>query len=40
MYVTYSMVDGETQNFKLNLDTEDPSKAAVGADNLNLESGY
>ena len=34
------MVDGEAQNFKLNLDTEDLSKAAVGADDLNFESGY
>ena len=35
-----TVVDGEAQNFKLNLDTEDLSKAAVGADDLNLESGY
>ena len=35
-----TVVDGEAQNFKLNLDTEDLSKAAFGANDLNLESGY
>ena len=35
-----TVVYGEAQNFKLNLDTEDLSKAAVVADDLNLESGY
>ena len=35
-----TVVDGEAQNFKLNLDTEDLSKAAVGADDLNFELGY
>ena len=35
-----TVVDGEAQIFKLNLDTEDLSKAAVGADDLNLESGH
>ena len=35
-----TVVDGEAQNFKLNLDTEDLSKAAVVANDLNLESGY
>ena len=35
-----TVVDGEAQNFKLNLDTEDLSTVAVVADDLNLELGY
>ena len=35
-----TLVDGVCKELKTELDTEDLSKAAVGANDLNLELGY